>query len=287
MSRIALFALLLLPVVSEDVSNVASILPMDDQCAGAGDSSSCAFNALQVRGSKQVASARAGRYAPPAVAVSGRTSLGPMPTYIGCNVDALDSSTTPTLLAFRPAAAAAAAQQQGPEDDMSSSFSAGAGGESWMFSLAVIYLDPDSNSDATTLTLEVESANPGWTLAPASISVGGLSYALPSSMQWTASAPPGLTPSPSSVACPPDYCRMPAPPMGTSYEPYFCGFAPSITNSTAPAPAAGTSGVLNFDVTEFVAANQTTFKVWVTPSDYSSSGFWQTAQYTLTSFTFT
>ncbi|CAK0877351.1 unnamed protein product [Prorocentrum cordatum] len=247
---------------------------------GAGDE----ISALQVRG-LDVRSASG--WAPPQAMVTLQVGIGPMPTIISCSVKDL-SLANDSLLQLGPVPAApvrlpSLAQQQ--PDVIESAFSAGAGGEGWNLGMAVAYLDQVAglNTPGTTvfLHLGLTSRSPSWTLQTGVISVSGLPEMLPQTMEWKATGPNG-----EKVGCPPSYCEMPAPIGGSQYDPgNGCGFAPARDNVTQAAPQPGEDATLTFDITPLVAANYTVFQVSTSP-ETGSQGFWQSAQYAVTSLSF-
>lgn len=250
--------------------------PADDDCDE--------LSALQVRG---LDARSASSWTPPQATVTLQVSIGPFPTIVGCDVAEL-SLPDDSLLQLGPAPASPArppslAQQQ--PDYVQSSFSAGAGGESWNLGMAVAYLSPGglgAPGVTTFLNLGLSSENFTWRLQTGVITVSGLPEVLPQAMEWKATGPNGET-----VGCPPSYCEMPAPVGGSQYDPGSpgCGFAPARANVSQPAPQPGESVALTFDITPLVAANYTVFQVSTSPGT-ASQGFWQSAQYKVTSLGF-
>lgn len=239
-------------------------------------------SALQVR-ERASAAASTGRWAPPAVSVMSQLNLGSGPTFEQCTIAEFSSQPSSDSLLQLGLWRGASAKQSPPPQYVDSTYGAGGGGAGWNWGMAVFYLDPatTSNDSEVYLNLDLVSQAPAWTLETGDMVVAGLKEMLPQELVWKATGPPGET----TLACAPMYCRMPAPLGGGSGAPGFCSFAPERANVTMAAPAPGDTATLAFDITQLVKDGYTAFQV-STSAERDSQGFWQTAQYVITSYSF-
>jgi len=210
-------------------------------------------------------------FVPPAALVTTSYASGAFPSTVTSSVKALQ---VPMLMTNY-------------KENIESTYGCGGSGCSWNAGFAVLYTN---ESEATTLELEITSSDPGWTLNAATVVVGYLPAPLPSKMDWSYTGAPGEGSggvNAGSVACPPSYC-LPGPPAGVDPASGFshCGFAPSGLTGTAVAPTPGVTATISIDVTMLIAYKYTVFQVWVSPSDVSEGGSWQTAQYKINSWKF-
>lgn len=161
-----------------------------------------------------------------------------------------------------------------------SSFGASGAGAAWHYNSLVLAEGPQVSRvdlrQPVYLELTVAASHAPWALQPSSINIGGLRNEVPAATRWKTE---------SAEECPPEYCWMPKPAAPDQPARPKCGWAPPLPSTSLAGPRAGTTAKVQLEVTEFVAANYTFFRVWVAPTALSR-GFRQTPELTITSWGF-
>mmetsp|Transcript_106649 Transcript_106649/g.270834 ORF Transcript_106649/g.270834 Transcript_106649/m.270834 type:complete len:282 (+) Transcript_106649:74-919(+) len=238
----------------------------DDECASGDDS--CSVSLLQIAEQTKAASAKTTverMVSHPGFALSSSFFEGSGPSPSGtCSVKALKGPANYNSMLVH-------------------GFGHGGGGQSWQYSGLVVSDGPPKNqvdfNQPVLLKVEVHAKPASWTMQSSTINVGGLEEE-PADVQWSASG---------SADCPPALCLPPRPScaglVGVPAKPP-CGWAAEaeavVSKGGMPA---GETGTLLFDISELVAANYSSFKIWAAPSELNR-GMWQIPEQIVTSWGF-